>query len=124
MVLNNVYQLKHIQLTKYMHICTQNIYHVHYATQWILIIFNNFSYMTVTSPKRAAETVRRFYHSFLRRGEFYFDVVGNFEPKKITPNCNALAKSIISYLTFESLPFNLIFLTVYYYVVYKQKSIQ
>jgi len=24
--------------------------------------------------------------------------VGNFEPKKITPNCNALAKSIISYL--------------------------
>jgi len=80
--------------------------------------------MTVTSPKRAADTVRRFYHSFLRRGEFYFDVVGNFEPKKITPNCNALAKSIISYLTFESLPFNLIFLTVYYYVVYKQKSIQ
>jgi len=26
--------------------------------------------------------------------------VGNFEPKKITPNCNALAKLIISYLTF------------------------
>jgi len=25
-------------------------------------------------------------------------VVGNFEPKKITPNCNALAKLIISYL--------------------------
>ena len=86
MVLNNVYQLKHIQLTKYMHICTQNIYHVHYATQWILIIFNNFSYMTVTSPKRAADTVRRFHHSLLRRGEFYLDVVGNFEPKKITPS--------------------------------------
>ena len=32
------------------------------------------------------------------RREFCFDVVGNFEPKKITPNCNALAKSIISYL--------------------------
>jgi len=24
--------------------------------------------------------------------------VGNFEPKKITPNCNALAKSIMTYL--------------------------
>ena len=33
-----------------------------------------------------------------RSGEFYFDVVGNFEPKKITPNCNALAKSVISYI--------------------------
>jgi len=32
------------------------------------------------------------------KGKFCFDVVGNFEPKKITPNCNALAKSIISYL--------------------------
>ena len=31
------------------------------------------------------------------REEFYFDVVGNFEPKKFTPNCNALANSIIYY---------------------------
>jgi len=58
--------------------------------------------MTVTSPKpkwmRAADTARRFYNLLLWRGEFYFDVVGNFEPKKITPNCNALAVSIISYI--------------------------
>ena len=31
-------------------------------------------------------------------GRSFFDVVGNFGPKKITPNCNALAKSIMSYL--------------------------
>jgi len=37
-------------------------------------------------------------HSAISSREFYFDVVGNFEPKKITPNCNASAKSIISYL--------------------------
>jgi len=47
---------------------------------------------------RVADTVKRFYHLLLWRGEFYFDVVGNFEPKKITPNCNALAKSVISYI--------------------------
>jgi len=28
MVLNNVSQLKHIQLTKHMHYCIQKIYHV------------------------------------------------------------------------------------------------
>jgi len=28
MVLNNVYQLKHIQLTKHMQYCIQNIYHI------------------------------------------------------------------------------------------------
>ena len=32
MVLNNVSQLKHIQLTKHMHYCIQNIYHVYYTT--------------------------------------------------------------------------------------------
>ena len=66
--------------------------------------------MTVTSPKltwmRVADTVRRFYNLLLWRGEFYFDVVGNFEPTKIIPNCNALAKSIISYLGVSYFPFN------------------
>ena len=67
-----------------------------------LIFFNYTSHMTVTSPKpkwmSVADTVRRFYHLILWKGEFYFDVVGNFEPKKISPNYNALAKSIISYI--------------------------
>jgi len=36
--------------------------------------------------------------------------VGNYEPKKMIPNCNTLAKSIISYL--ESLTIHLFFLTV------------
>ena len=44
---------------------------------------------------RVADTVRRF---IIYEAEFHFDVVGNFEPKKITPNCNTLAKSIISYI--------------------------
>ena len=61
-----------------------------------------FSHMTLTSPNekriRVADIVRRFCHFLLWRGEFCFDVVGHFQPKKITPNCNALAKSIISYL--------------------------
>jgi len=47
---------------------------------------------------RVADIVRRFCHFLLWRREFCFDVVGNFGLKKITPNCNALAKSIISYL--------------------------
>jgi len=41
----------------------------------------------------------------LCRREFHFDVVGNFEPKKITPNCYTLAKSIISYLGVSYLSF-------------------
>ena len=55
--------------------------------------------MTVRSPiwMRAADTVRGFYHLLPWRGEFYFNV-GNFEPKKITPNCNALAQWVISYI--------------------------
>ena len=49
---------------------------------------------------------KTFFCNFLVwRGEFYFDVVGNLEPKKITPNCNALAKSIISYLWVSYFPF-------------------
>ena len=35
--------------------------------------------------------------SFMK-GRSFFDVVGNFGLKKMTPNCNALAKSVISYL--------------------------
>mgnify|MGYP006890278546 CR=1 FL=1 len=58
--------------------------------------------MTVTSPKqkwiRVADTVTVFIQKKLWKEEFYFDVVGNSELKKITPNCNALAKSIVSYL--------------------------
>jgi len=46
---------------------------------------------------RVADTVRRVYHLPPRRGEFYFDLVVNFEPKRVTPNCNVLAKLIISY---------------------------
>ena len=41
---------------------------------------------------------KTFCHFLLWRREFCFDVVCNFELKKMTPNCNALAKSIISYL--------------------------
>ena len=50
MVLNNVSQLKHIQLTKHMHYCIQNIYHVYYTTQWNFIILRKFSHMTLMSP--------------------------------------------------------------------------
>jgi len=77
MVLNNVSQLKHIQLTKHMHYCIEKIYHVYYTTQWNFIILRKFSHMTLTSPNKKWR---------------------KSEPKKITPNCNALAKSIISYL--------------------------
>ena len=45
-----------------------------------------------------ADIVRRFCYFLLWRREFCFHVVGNFELKKMTPNCNALAKSIISHL--------------------------
>jgi len=65
--------------------------------------------MTTMSPNekytRVADIVRRFCHFLLWRGEFCFNVVGNFEPKKMTPNCNALAKSIISYLWVSYLTF-------------------
>ena len=102
MVLNNVSQLKYIQLTKHMHYCIQKIYHVYYTTQWNFIILRKFSHMTLTSSNekwmRVADIVRRFCNFLLWRREFCFDVVGNFELKKMTPNCNALAKSIISYL--------------------------
>jgi len=50
--LNNVYQLKHIQLTKHMHYCIQNIYHVYYTTQWNFMFFSKLSHMTVTSPNQ------------------------------------------------------------------------
>ena len=110
MVLNNVSQLKHIQFTKHMHYCIQKIYHGYYIIQWNFIILRKFSHMTLTSPNkkwmRFADIVRRFCHFLLWRGEFCFDVVGNFEPKKMTPNCNALAKC----LTFESPTIHLFFL--------------
>ena len=58
--------------------------------------------MTVKSPNqkwmRVVDTIRSFCHFHLWRGEVYVDLVGNFDPKKKTPNLNALAKSIISYL--------------------------
>ena len=99
MVLNNVSQLKYIQLTKHMHYCIQNIY---YSTPWNFIILRKFSHMTLTSPNekwmKVAGIVRRFCHFLLWRGGFWLDVVGNLEPKEMTPSCNALAKSIISYL--------------------------
>ena len=116
-VLNNVSQLKHIQLTKHMHYCIQKIYHVYYTAQWNFIILRKFSHMTLTSPNekwmRVADIVRCFCHFLLWRGEFCFDVVGNFKPKKITPNCNALAKSIIK---FYFLPLSLLLLLVFTFV--------
>ena len=85
-----------------MHICIQKIYHVYYTTQWNFIILKIFSHMTLASPNekwmRVADIVRRFCPFLLWRREFCFDVVGNFGLKNMTPNCNALAKSIISYL--------------------------
>ena len=102
LVLNNVSLLKHIQLTKHMHYCIQNIYDVYYTTQWNFIILRKFSHITLALANekwmRVADIVRRFCHFLLWRREFCFDVVGNFELKKMTPNCNALAKLIISYL--------------------------
>ena len=102
MVLNIFSQIKHIQLTKHMHYCIQKIYHVYYTTQWNFITSRKFSHMTLASPNekcmRVTDIVRRFCHFLLWRREFCFDVVGNFELKKMTLNCNALANSIISYL--------------------------
>ena len=102
MVLNNVSQLKHIHLTKHMHYCIQKIYHMYYTTQWNFIILRKFSHITLASPNekwmRVADIVIRFCYFLLWRREFCFDVVGNFELKKMTPNYNALAKLIISYL--------------------------
>ena len=102
MVLNNVSLLKYIQLTKHMLYCIQKIYPVYYTTQWNFIILRKFSHMTLASPNekwiRVADIVRQFCHFLLWRREFCFNVVGNFELKKLTPNCNVLAKSIISYL--------------------------
>ena len=87
MVLNSVFQLKHIQLTKHMHYCIQKMYHVYYTTQCNFIILRTFIHMTLTSPNkkwmRFADIVRRFYHFLLWRGNFCFDVVGNFELRKI-----------------------------------------
>ena len=85
-----------------MHYCIQKIYHVYYTTQWNFKILRKFSHMTLASPNekrmRVADIVRRFCQILLWRREFCFDVGGNFGLKKITPNCNALAKSIISYI--------------------------
>ena len=50
MVLNNVSQLKYIQLTKHMHYCIQKIYQLYYTTQWNFIILKEISHMTITSP--------------------------------------------------------------------------
>ena len=108
MVLNNFSQLKHIQVTKHMHYCIQKIYHVYYTTQWNFIILRKFSHMTLTSPNekwmRVADIVRHFCHFLLWRGEFCFDIEGNFE-FWITPNWQNWL-----FLTFESLTLHLFFL--------------
>jgi len=49
-VLYYVYQLKHIQLTKHMLYCKQNIYCMYYDTQWNFIHLNKLSHMTDVSP--------------------------------------------------------------------------
>ena len=63
------------------------MYHVYYTTQCNFIILRTFIHMTLTSPNkkwmRFADIVRRFYHFLLWRGNFCFDVVGNFELRKI-----------------------------------------
>jgi len=68
--------------------------------------------MTVTSPiqkiMRVADTVRRFYHFLLWREEFLFDVVGNFELKKLLQTAMHCENRL--FLTLESLTFNLFFL--------------
>ena len=108
MVLNNFSHLKHIQVTKHMHYCIQKIYHVYYTTQWNFIILRKFSHMTLTSPNekwmRVADIVRHFCHFLLWRGEFCFDIEGNFE-FWITPNWQNWL-----FLTFESLTLHLFFL--------------
>jgi len=48
MVLINVSQLKHIQLTKHMHYCIQKIYQVYYTTQWNFIILRKFCHITLS----------------------------------------------------------------------------
>ena len=58
---------------------------------------------------RVADIVRRFFHFLLWRGYF--------EPKKITSNCNALAKSTISYPWVS-------FFTLFFLDVVKQCSLQ
>jgi len=64
--------------------------------------------MTVRSPTqklmRVVDTVRHFCHFLLWRGDYVY-LVGNFDPKEMTPNFNALAKSIISYLGVSYFPF-------------------
>ena len=46
------------------------------------------------------------YHFLLWRREFCFDVEGNFELKKMTPNCNALAKLIIDWVSYYTFVFS------------------
>ena len=81
-----------------------------YTTQWIFIILRKFTHKTVTSPNqkwmRVADTVKPFWLFLLLRGEFYFDVVDNFEPKKITPNCNALIKLFLALESLKSIFFS------------------
>ena len=106
-----------------MHYCIHNIYNEYYTTQWNFICFSKLGHTTVTSQTqkwmRVVETIRRFCHFLLWRGEV--DLVSNFDPKKMTLNYNALAKSIISYLGVSFyFPF-VFFLTVYNYVIYRQK---
>ena len=112
MVLNYVSQLKHIQLTKHMHYCIQKIYHVYYTTQWNFIIF---SHMTLKSPNekwmRVADKVWRFCHFLLWKGEFCFDVVGNFEPKRNYSKVQCIGK-IDYFLALGFLLYICFFLTV------------
>ena len=82
-----------------MHYCIQKIYHVYYTTPWNFIVLRKFSNITLTSPNEkwmsVADLVRRFV-IFFYEGENFG--LMQWVILKITPNCNALAKSIISYL--------------------------
>ena len=126
MVLNNVSQLKHIQLTKHMHYCIQKIYDVYYTTQWNSIILRKFSHMTFASPNekwiRVADIVRRFCNFLLWRREFCFDVVGNLNLRKWLQTAMHWQNRL--FLTFESLTIHCFFLTVKNNVIFEQKNMQ
>ena len=96
---------------------------MYYTTQWNFMILSKLSHMTVTSPNetwiRVVDTVRRFCHFLLWRGEVYVDLMGNFDPKKMTPNFNALTK-IDYFLPMILLLSICFFSTMYNYVIYKQ----
>jgi len=112
-VLNDVSQLKHIQLTKHMHYCIQRIYHMYYTTQWIFIICSKFSHMTLTSANkkefiRLVATIRRFWLSFYEAENFplmRWVILNLRKLLQISMHWQKRLLSIISYLGVAYFPF-------------------